>query len=483
MAGPLSGIFSPFPRAASPGAWLAVVTLLAAAAPVAGPAPRAVAATAAATAAGCARPVAYPHGPFRIASDHRTVLDADGKPFVSYGTTVPGLARADFASDEQSYVAGVVDGEDLPKISATARYWCANTVRLQVSQYDVTQNSTPDNGSCTTRAGQDFLARALDPEARAAEAGQLAVVINDQTGSDPLVAEEKDPTRATFTFWDCVARHRESWGRHRTYAQDPNVIFDMFNEPRADSCTSAHGPYNLTLWRDGGPGPCGRNQPIYQGMEAVADRIRTYDHAANLLWAEGPGFADTLAGLGRGCPPSPNCLITAGLGPVVYAIHHPYLGSASQAKPATWRDEFGYLVDHPAPSLRAPVVVGEWTNIDAADPADTGTASSAYCWPGAPASVPRFLAYLQSIGAGMNAYQLSAGYLLKVNGQWTDTANYTDHPWSDSYCTYIPGRPIPPLLTAGADILTWFRQRNLAGYQRPQGRRAVTAIAANRRVR
>lgn len=458
----LSGISSPFRGAASAATWLAVVTLLAGIAPVLTQSPPAAAANTPAAAAGCARPVAYPHGPFKIASDHRTVLDAGGQPFVSYGTTVAGLSRADFASDEQSYITSVVEGEDLPKIEATAGYWCGNTVRLQVSQYDVTQNSRPDNGSCTTRAGQDFLTRALDPEAQAAEADKLAVVINDQTESDPLVTEETDPTRATFTFWDCVARHKESWGRGRTYAQDPNVIFDIFNEPRADSCTSAHGPYDMKLWRNGGLGPCGSNQPAYQGMEAAAGHIRTYDHAANLLWAEGPGWANTLAGLDRGCLPRPNCLLSAAVGPVVYAIHHPYVGSASQANPSTWRDEFGYLVDHPAAAARAPVVVGEWTNIDAANPANTASAFSPYCWPGAPVSVARFLAYLQHIGVGMSAYVLSSGYLLKVNRQWTNTANYTDRPWRDSYCTYTPGGSIPPLLTAGADILGWFRQQNLA---------------------
>lgn len=446
-------------RSAWAGAWLGTLALLTGGIPALAQAPPA----AAATAAGCAKPVAYPQGPFTIAGDHRTVLNANGTPFVSYGTTVPGLSQANFATDS-TYVSDVVTKKDIPKITHTAAPWCGNTVRLQVSQHDVTQNTTPDNGSCTSKYGQEFLTSALDAEVKAAEAKHLAVVINDQTESDPLANEEKDPTKATFTFWNCVTQHKESWGSGRTYAHDPNVIFDIFNEPRADAACAGHGPYNMLLWRNGGQGTCGSNQPAYQGMDAVAYHIRTYDHAANLLWAEGPGAASTLAGMDRGCQPAATCLITADLGPVVYAIHHPYVASASQANSSTWWDEFGYLVDHPAASGQAPMIAGEWTNFDAANPPPNlanGKKYQPYCWPDAPASVHNFLGYLQAIGVGMSAYQLSAGTLLKANGQWTDTTNYTDHPWSNSYCTYVGGQtaPRPPLLGAGADILHWFRQQ------------------------
>lgn len=468
-------------RAAWAGAWLGALTLLAGTVPVlaqASPAGATAAATAmtaatgapAATAAGCAHAVAHPQGPFKIASDHRTVLNANGTPFVSYGTTVPGLSQDNFATDS-SYVKSVVTGKDIPKINATADHWCANTVRLQVSQHDVTQNTTVDGGSCTTSAGQAFLTKALDPEVKAAEAKKLAVVINDQTESDQLPTnkqfpnEEKDPTKATFTFWNCVTAHKESWGSGRTYAQDPDVIFDIFNEPRADAACAAYGHYNMKLWRNGGQGTCGSDQPKYQGMDAVAYHIRHFDHATNLLWVEGPGVANTLAGLDRGCAPAANCLITADLGPVVYAIHHPQISSAAQANSSTWWLEFGYLVDHPAKTGQAPVVAGEWTNLDAGDPPSnlkSGQKYAPYCWPNAPKSVANFLGYLQKIGVGMSAYQLAPPYLIKAASKWTDTTNYTDHSWSDSYCSYTKGQtaPAPPLLAAGADILNWFRQRN-----------------------
>jgi hypothetical protein len=85
--------------------------------------------------------------------------------------------------------------------------------------------------------------------------------------------------------------------------------------------------------------------------------------------------------------------------------------------------------------------------------------SNPYCWPDAPTSVPAFLGYLQKLGVGLSAYQLSGGYLLKVNASWTDTTNYTDQTWQSAYCTYTSGRR-PPLLGAGADVLAWFQSQN-----------------------
>jgi hypothetical protein len=398
---------------------------------------------AAASGTGCGTPVVQPTGPFSIENDNRTVADRNGHAFVSYGTTVPGLASPAFSSDP-NFVKDVVDGKDIPKIDATSAVWCGNTARLQVSQYDV----TPDGSTCDA----SFLSKALDAEVREAEADGMVAVINDTTESDPAANTEKDPTTATFTFWNCVAHHTESWPGGLAYGQDPEVIFDVFNEPRADACTSPDGPYDMNLWRNGGTYTgCGQTNVKYQGMDAVVYHLRQ-DGAQNLLWAEGPGTGNTLAGL----TPSggPSYLITDSLHRVVYSIHHPYASATVPADSATWWNEFGYLIDHPAAAGVAPVVAGEWTNVTAA------VQDNPYCWLDAPTSVPEFLSYLQKLGVGMSAYQLASGYLLKANGSpWTDTTNYTDAPWKSGYCTYSSGQR-PPLLGAGADIRAWFQARD-----------------------
>ncbi|MBV8995598.1 MAG: cellulase family glycosylhydrolase, partial [Pseudonocardiales bacterium] len=327
---------------------------------------------------------------------------------------------------------------------ATSAIWCGNTVRLQVSQYDV----TPDGSTCDAA----FLSQALDPEVREAEADGMVAVINDTTESDPAANAEKDPTTGTFTFWDCVAHHTEQWPGGQAYGQDPQVIFDIFNEPRADACTSPNGPYDMNLWRNGGTYTgCGQMNVSYQGMDAVVYHLRQ-DGAQNLLWVEGPGTGNSLAGLAPSGGPS--YLITDSLHRVVYSIHHPYASATVPANSTTWWNEFGYLIDHPVPVGVAPVVAGEWTNVTAA------VQDNPYCWLDAPTSVPAFLSYLQKLGVGMNAYQLAIGYLLKADGPpWTDTTNYTDSPWKSSYCTYSSGQR-PPLLGAGADIRAWFQAQD-----------------------
>ena len=427
--------------------WAAVITVMVLASgftPLMSPA-RSVAVAAA---PGCSTPVVHPAGPFMVQSDHRTIKDHNGNTFISDGTTVPGLSSPTFSAGPANFVTTVVNEKDIPKIDATADDWCGNTVRLQVSQYNV----TPDGSTCDT----SFLDQALAPEVREAEAKGLVAVINDNTESDSLANAEKDPTAATFTFWKCVDQHQENWSGGVAYGQDPQVIFDVFNEPRADACTGSgghgpNGPYDMNLWRNGGTFTgCGQQAVKYQGMDAVVYHVRQ-DGAQNLLWVQGPGNGNTLAGL---VPASgTSYLVADSLNKVVYSIHHPYASSATPANSTTWWNEFGYLIDHPAATGVAPVVAGEWTNFTAA------TLSNPYCWPDAPTSVPAFLAYLQKLGVGLSAYQLSGGYLLKVNASWTDTTNYTDQTWQSAYCTYTSG-PRPPLLGAGADVLAWFQSQN-----------------------
>jgi hypothetical protein len=452
-------------RAVWAGAWLVTLTLVAGLVSLAAPAQ-----PAAAYGMGCVTAVVKPVGPFHIASDNRTVVDAKGRTFISYGTTVPGLSAPKLTS---------YPSNDLKKIDATANYWCGNTVRLQVSQYAVTNNTTPDNGGCNNT----YLNNALDPEVQRAENDGLVVVINDQTESDGnafsgsgFANSEKDPTKATFRFWDCVTAHQEKWRTSTTYAQDQQVIFDIFNEPRVDACPTGqggngpNGPYDMNLWRNGTVtagnfSGCGQDGLNYQGMDAVAYHIRNQDNdTKTLLWVEGPGAAGTLAGLAQpdcGSTPTGNCFITPSLNPIVYAVHHPYgsditSSTSPPANTSTWWDEFGWVVDHPDVSGWAPVVAGEWTNFD-----DYGgkTTPGKTCWSDAPTSVPNFLSYLAKLGVGLNAYQLdapTAGYLLKAGLNWTDTTNYTDTFWQASWCTNTTA----PLLGAGSLIRAWFQQQN-----------------------
>src|SRR5579863_5876324 len=110
-------------------------------------------------------------GPFTV---HGTrVLGAHGKVFVSVGTTVAGLQGPDWQSSIN---------DDLQEIAASADDWCANTVRLQLSQ-DILVGPT----GAVNPAYQN----AIQAEVSAAESDHLVVVLNDSTElTDPIWNEE-----------------------------------------------------------------------------------------------------------------------------------------------------------------------------------------------------------------------------------------------------------------------------------------------------
>src|SRR5208282_5669837 len=119
-------------------------------------------------------------GPFSV---HGTqVFDQGGQAFVSYGLTVPGLQMLDWRR---------LTGLDLNKIAADAMDWCANTVRLQLSQ----DNLLGPNG---TGFNQSYM-NAIESEVALAERYHLVVVLNDQTefGGPEARSTQRGPTAAT----------------------------------------------------------------------------------------------------------------------------------------------------------------------------------------------------------------------------------------------------------------------------------------------
>ncbi len=366
-----------------------------------------------ATTAGTARTAGtgcgHATGPFRISGTQ--VLGADKKPFISYGITVPGLQGPDWAS----YTA-----LDLQKIGATAGEWCANTVRLQLNQDDLLG---PDG----VGVDQAYL-EAIEAEVSLAEQDQLVVVLNDETNLSPPPAQylERGPTPATETFWRILAN---------IYGDDPQVIFDLFNEPRmySDGMSQAQ---EWHLWLDGG-----LYQGVYYpfGMAKLAAYVRTTMGARNLFWIEGPNFSASFAGMTQ----QHALLHVSG---VVYALHHP----AGQPGATAWNDDFGYLVTDGI----APVVDGEWTNYEPAPTADP-TPQPTSCWSDAPTAVPQFLQWLAQYDIGLNAYQLQPGFLISSYSNLAVPTTINAQTW-----TCQSNQEAEPDQGAGSDVMAWFQRQN-----------------------
>src|SRR5689334_20751026 len=348
-------------------------------------------------------------GPFTVQGTQ--VLAGNGQAFVSYGTTVPGLQFLDWRTFTRV---------DLDKIEATARYWCANTVRLQLNQ----DNLVSPGGTGLNRA---YLT-AIETEVTAAEQHHLVVVLNDNTefGSPAVSRAQKGPTPATEVFWKDLAA---------VYGHDPQVIFDLFNEPRAYSPGMPLAQM-WQLWHDGGV-VRGVSYPF--GMAQLAQYVRSTLGAQNLFWIEGPNLSATFAGM-----VSQGALLK--VSGVVYSVHHP----AGAHDAASWDAGFGYLVTAGA----APVVDGEWTNYEPA-PTTGSSVPHSYCWPDAPVTVPAYLKYLAAHGIGLNVYQLQPGYMIKSYQDMSVPSAINAGTWS---CK--SSREPQPGQGAGSLVLAWYQQQN-----------------------
>jgi len=347
-------------------------------------------------------------GPFTVAGTR--VLDADGKVFVSYGTTVSGLQYPDWEGSV---------GLDLDEIAATADDWCANTVRLQLSQ----DNLLGPNGNGDDRAYMT----AIQAEVSAAESEHLVIVLNDDTEQTaPAWNLEQAPTPETETFWKDLVD---------LYGNDPQVILDLFNEPRLYYSGMSQAQM-WQLWLNGGLFE-GVNYTI--GMAQLAEYVRTTLEAQNLFWVEGPRYSVSFDGMMR----AGALLNVSG---VVYAVHHP----AAPHDTSGWYADFGYLVTQGI----APVVDGEWTNYEPVPTSGPAVVPTS-CWTDAPTSVPAYLKYLSSMGIGLNVYTLLPGYMINSSGNLADPTTINAATWScQSDQEPQPGQG------AGSLVMAWFKQAN-----------------------
>jgi hypothetical protein len=348
-------------------------------------------------------------GPFTV---HGTrVLGAGGKVFVSYGITVPDMQGPHWADSVTL---------DLEKISAIADDWCANTVRFQLDE----DNLIGPNG---TSFSQGYM-RAIEALVSEAESDGLVVVLNDSTEFAPNEESlfQRGPTLNTEIWWkDMTAR----------YGKDPQVIFDLFNEPRM-----YHPGMSLAekwgLWLNGGSF-AGVLYPI--GMATLASYVRDTLGARNLFWVEGPRYSLGFAGMVQ----QGAVLHVRG---VVYAAHHT-IGAINKD---VWYAEFGYLV---ATGV-GPVVDGEWTNYEPA-PLKWYAPPPGSCWPDAYTMVPVYLHYLYRFGIGLNVYQLQPGYLIKSYANMGDPTTINPRTWS---C--LQNNEPQPDQGAGRLIMDWFIKHN-----------------------
>ena len=355
-----------------------------------GPAASAQAATSQPAIAGACRHTA---GPF-----HRVrnmITGAGGQRYIPYGITVTGLGNPNWKLNSA--------GDDA-EIDAAAASWCANTVRLQVFQF-----ALMGPGKTGVSVNTTFLGR-IEGEVSTALNDGLDVVINDQTegGGSNAVALGM-PTTQTEAFWKVMAG---------LYGHNPDVIFDLFNEPRRANFPTEAGTWKF--WKNGGS----YHGYHFIGMQPLARYVRSLG-ARNLFVIEGIHTGGTL-----------DEVIShqiVGAGPLEYGINHP--GEVTATHNSTdWYLRFGYA------AKKVPMTDTEWTNYS----------SRRSCWKDAPKSVPAFLKYLAKKGMGLTAWTLVPGVLAKSADLADPTVIKSN--WACKNTGLNEG--------AGALIMNWFKQHN-----------------------
>jgi hypothetical protein len=256
------------------------------------------------------------------------------------------------------------------EVDAAAASWCANLVRLGFVQ--------------ERRINHAFLS-AFRSVVRRAEDDGLVVVISVGPRRPPSLPD---------------GRARLVWRRLTgQYGHDPQVIFDLFNEPA--------GPWGS--W--------------HNRMEHLARYVRHHG-GRNLFWVEGPHRAGDLRKIPR--------RHLTGVGPVAYSEHRP----PGRHVRSSWERSFGFL------ARRYPVVEGEWANYSRAN---AGWA----CWDDAPHAVPRFLRYLARHQLGLVGYNLAGPRLLE-----SDNLADPNHIRADWTCSRSVNQG------AGHLIMTWLHSHN-----------------------
>ena len=317
------------------------------------------------------------------------------------GLTITGLASTKWQSPGNRR-------KPLDQIQHAHDDWYANTVRLQVGVPLLRgkSNATPawkgggpvadlrhylataGNGVTGTLNGNHhnaaFLAY-LDEAVQLAQGlGMTVVICAQHENLDRTVM----PEGGDIAFWKIIHDH---------YGAD--VVCDLFNEPRPGTVYADE----WGGWRRGGTGSDG---VTYTGFQSLVSRLRSYGMTCH-FWVEGVQFSNNLTGVNGSAG---NHLITDPLDRIVYSIHHPRGPHTRQ----NWDEQFGYLK-----ALGIPFVVGEWTN---------WAGAKAECWKRAGNDVPRFLAYVKSLGVcGLIAWALIPGVLIVDNHTWAPTqilANY-----------------------------------------------------------
>lgn len=200
--------------------------------------------------------------PYRVVGNE--VIGANHVRLVPYGFVVDCMA---LKSPPVSALCTGNSGQDpwnaTAMLNAARRYWHADVIRFQVADPYLFSGGG-------INAGYLHLVDRLVDQATSLHMASI-VTLQTERFNEPVF-----PTEMAVRFWKFMAKH---------FRSNPNVLFDLFNEPRLRESV-AGGPDNLwRIWRNGGTAA----GVHYVGDQALVKAIRG-EHAHNVIIAESNDF-------------------------------------------------------------------------------------------------------------------------------------------------------------------------------------------------
>ncbi len=243
----------------------------------------------------------------------------NGQPFVPHGFNSIALLNSPWCSQSETIAAA--NNFTSTELATAMSTWNANTLRFQVSQ--------------PVLAGPDGAAYAQQIQAGVgmALAAGFVVVVSMQDQFLACGPAEPLPSQETEDAWATLIGST-------TLGSNPDVMFELFNEPKNSAVTSATTNPRQETWPDWLSGgreiePSATQQwapytPV--GHQELVDYLRSTLNVTNVLIADGASNAENLAGVPILSDPGSSYQIA-------YAVH-PYNYTGGQGE---WDTRWGYL--------------------------------------------------------------------------------------------------------------------------------------------
>jgi hypothetical protein len=283
-----------------------------------------------------------------VAGDH--FVNGAGQTIRLLGVDRPGTEYA--CEQGWGYTSGSEDAADAAAIAA----WHANAVRVPLNEDCwLGIDGLPSGG--LTEAGYRQTIESYVADLNAVGIYAILDLHWSAPGDVPADGQRSMPDDHSVAFWSSVAS---------TFAADPAVLFDAFNEPYSPAADGfAAYPVSWACWRNGGctvPDAADGTTPVAGqtytavGMQQLVDAIRATGASQPILLG-GLSYANDLSGWLANAPSDPDHQLAASF--------HNYDGEACQTE-ACWDDTIAPV------AAVVPVVTGELGEDDCSSDFDDG---------------------------------------------------------------------------------------------------------------